>query len=73
MLQRYVLGKNQIRSGLNINTMLLWYVSMEFFKAPGWLYGVAFGLYALYLVNFIAEFWTTKSVTFEAIIKGEMK
>jgi uncharacterized membrane protein len=72
MTKKKVLATQSSRIGLGVNSAMIWFLMLERFNAPGWLYGVVYSFYALVVLVFIAQFWTTESITIEEIIKGEL-
>jgi hypothetical protein len=52
------------RPSLYLNMALVWWLALDHFHAPGWLYGVAGTLYACFVAAFIAWIVTdTKEIT----------
>lgn len=69
MKKTLTLSAKSSRVGLGVNTAMIWFLMLERFNAPGWLYGVAYSFYTLVVLVFIVQFWTTETITIEEIIK----
>jgi hypothetical protein len=73
MTKNLLLKSTSVRSGLGINSVLLWYIALDYFHAPGWAFGVMFAVYALIVLNFIVQFFNCHFITLEEVIKGATK
>jgi hypothetical protein len=59
MKKRRVIKSSSFQAKSPVGTGLLWYLVLEHFQAPGWAYGVAGCILALWLFSFIVDFFIT--------------
>jgi hypothetical protein len=52
-----------------VGTLLLWWLALDHFQAPNWLYGVAFTILALYTAVWLQQLLTAR---FVKIVDGKL-